>query len=89
MSTATLSWNLLLAGTLNWLPALKVSQLSLSGSLTVRAPDTTCMISRWAVPNSYSPGAITPTVAGPSAVPKAIDLTVPSKYSLTLNMGDS
>jgi len=22
-------------------------------------------------------------------VPKAIDLTVPSKYSLTLNMGDS
>jgi hypothetical protein len=34
-------------------------------------------------------GAITPMVAGPSAVPKAIDLTVPSKYSLTLNMGDS
>jgi len=38
------------------------------------------------VPNSYSPGAITPIVAGPSAVVKAIDFTLPSKYSLVLNM---
>ena len=48
-------------------------QLSLPGSLTINAPDTTCMISRLAVPNSYSPGAITPTVAGPSSPVKAID----------------
>jgi hypothetical protein len=44
------------------------------------------MISRCEVPNSYSPTAITPTVAGPSAVAKAIEATLPSKYSLTLNM---
>ncbi|MCY1444956.1 hypothetical protein D9M71_614500 [compost metagenome] len=86
MSWATFSWNLLSAGTLNLLPAAKVSQLSLPGSLTVRAPATTCMTSALAVPNSYSPGAITPTVAGPSLISKPMDLTVPLKYSLTLNM---
>src|SRR5690606_31765002 len=45
------------------------------------------MTSSWLVPNSYSPGAITPMVAAPAAMSKAMDLTVPSKYSLTLNIG--
>src|SRR5690606_5709845 len=75
------------AGTLNWVPASKVSQASLPGRRTVRAPATTFMISLRLVPNSYSPGAITPRVAGHSACSKAMDLTLPSKYSLTLNMG--
>src|SRR3990167_2668101 len=47
------------------------------------------MTSSWLVPNSYSPAAITPMVAGPSAMPKAMDLTVPSKYSLPLNICSS
>ena len=46
------------------------------------------MYSTVEVPNSYSPGAITPRVAGPFVVSKAIDLTFPSKYSFVLNMVD-
>src|SRR5690606_28954681 len=43
----------------------------------------------WLVPNSYLPGAITPTVAGSCSPWKAIDFTLPSKYSLTLNIAVS
>ncbi len=74
---------------MNWLPLAYSCHSSLPGSLTVSAPATTCMISSWLVPNSYSPAAITPMVAGPAVMSKAMDLTVPSKYSLTLNMGFS
>src|SRR5574344_394775 len=36
--------------------------------------------------NVYSPAAITPTVAFPSALTNPIDFTWPSKYSFTFNM---
>ena len=44
----------------------------------------TVMISAIDVANSYSPGAITPTVARPLSSSKAIDSTFPSKYSLMI-----
>ena len=47
----------------------------------------TVMVSFLLVPNSYSPGLITPTVAGRLEVWKAMDLALPSKYSLTFSMG--
>ena len=42
----------------------------------------TVIVSFWLVPNSYSPGAMTPTEAGSVGLLKLIDLTWPSKYSL-------
>ena len=38
------------------------------------------------MPKLYSPAAITPMVAGPSGISKAMDFTFPSKYSFVLNM---
>src|SRR3990167_4214869 len=67
-------------------PALNVCQLLLPGSSTVSAPLTTVMTSFCEVEKVYSPGAITPTVAGRVAVLKPMDLTLPSKYSFTFSM---
>src|SRR3990167_11532656 len=67
-------------------PALNVCQLLLPGSRTVSAPLTTVMTSFCEVEKVYSPGAITPTVAGRVAVLKPMDFTLPSKYSFTFSM---
>src|SRR5690606_4112641 len=86
-SAATCSWNLALAATSKLSPALKYVKLPSPGSFTVNTPLTTVITSRWLVPNSYSPGAITPTVAGSFSPWNAMDFTLPSKYSFTLNIG--
>jgi len=56
------------------------------GCITFSSPDVTVIYSIEDVPKLYSPAAITPMVAGPSGISKAIDFTFPSKYSFVLNM---
>jgi hypothetical protein len=70
----------------NDLPGPKSAHLALSGSRADSLPVMTVIISTVDVPNSYSPGAMTPTVAGDLAVLKAMDFTLPPKYSFVLNI---
>jgi len=64
VSTATFSWNVSLASTTKPEPASNVTHSSEPGSFTVSAPLTTVIDSFWLMGKSYSPGAMTPTVAG-------------------------
>ena len=82
----TLTLNLTSFSTTNVSIVLNVFQVEEPGNMMINSPDVTVMYSVVAVPNSYSPGAITPMVAGPSGVLNAIDFTFPSKYSLVLNI---
>jgi hypothetical protein len=52
----------------------------------VNSPEITVITSTDEVPNSYSPAAITPTVAVPSAESMPIETTLPSKYWFVLNI---
>ena len=54
----------LLAGTVNDLPGPKSAHFARSGKSAESLPVMTVIISTVDVPNSYSPGAMTPTVAG-------------------------
>ena len=79
------TWNFLFASTSNVSKGLYTFQSLAPGSFTMSLPVVTSMISFVEVPNSYSPLAIAPTVAGPSVVLNAMDFTFPSKYSFTLS----
>jgi hypothetical protein len=86
VSSSAFTLNFLLAGTVNDLPGPKSAHFALSGSNAESLPVMTVIISTVDVPNSYSPGAMTPTVAGHWLVSKAMDFTLPLKYSFVLNI---
>ncbi len=85
MSSVTLRLKLLFAATSKLEYGRYSFHSSASGSCTVRHPEITVTTSFLDVLKVYSPGIITPTVAGNVLVWKAIDLTFPPKYSFTVN----
>lgn len=85
VSSVTLRLKLLFAATSKLECGRYSFHSSVSGSCTVRHPETTVTTSFLDVSKVYSPGTITPTVAGSVLVWKAIDLTFPPKYSFTVN----
>lgn len=67
-------------------PALKLFQDSVLASFTLALPLMICIVSALVVAKLYSPGVITPMLAGDVLLVKLIDFTAPLKYSLVFSI---